>query len=93
MKKERNKLMTNNTNDGQDDVLLDCEASIGLVGRGNVKAIDRAMREMSPILERNNVRVVYKLLYPGRLWIKREPITGNEQELEMEGVVDGKPEP
>lgn len=68
---------------------LSCDASLGMILRGDVRRIQNGLTEIEPILTRHDLRLVYKLLYPGRLRIKREPIS--EPDTEMDGVVDGSP--
>jgi len=68
---------------------LSCNASLGMIFRGDVRQIQNGLTEIEPVLTRHDLRLVYKLLYPGRLRIKREPIS--EPDTEMDGVVDGSP--
>jgi len=54
---------------------LSCDASLGFVLRGNVLDLQAAISGIAPILKERCLRTVYSVLYPGRLWIKREPVT------------------
>jgi len=66
---------------------LSCDASLGTVWRGDIRDIQSGLTDMEAILERHRLRLVYKLLYPGRLRIKREPIV--ESDTDAEGEVNG----
>lgn len=66
---------------------LSCDASLGLIIRGDIRQIQKGLTDLEPMLGRNELRLVYKILYPGRLRIKREPIT--ETDAEADGVTDG----
>ncbi len=68
---------------------LSCDASLGLIIRGDVRAIQKGLTDIEPMLGRHELRLVYKILYPGRLRIKREPITETEVESVVDGVADG----
>lgn len=65
---------------------LSCDASLGFVVRGNVMNLQAAVEEITPVLKEWQLRTVYRILYPGKLWIKREPVTESTQ---TEGDEDG----
>lgn len=67
---------------------LSCDASLGLIIRGDVRQIQDGLTDIEPVLSRHELRLVYKILYPGRLRIKREPIT--DTDIDTEVVSDGK---
>lgn len=62
---------------------LSCDASLGIILRGDVRDIQAGLTDMEPVLGRHGLKLVYKLLYPGRLRIKREPI------IEPDAVTEG----
>ena len=64
----------------QDPDGLSCDVSLGLLLRGDIRQIQAWLTEIEPSLDRANVRLVYKLVYPGRLRIKREPIDDSDSE-------------
>ena len=66
---------------------LSCDASLGMIIRGDVRAIQNGLTDIEPVLDTHELRLVYKILYPGRLRIKREPIT----DTDTDGISDGKP--
>ena len=68
---------------------IDCDVSLAFVLRGVLNKIQHTATEIEQILKENDVRAVYRVLYPGRLWIQREPVT--EQTNKNEGGMDGGP--
>jgi hypothetical protein len=68
---------------------LSCDASLGLIIRGDVRQIQEGLSDIEPMLGRHELRLVYKILYPGRLRIKREPIADTDTDLD--GISDGGP--
>ena len=67
---------------------LSCDASLGMIIRGDVRQIQSGLTDIEPVLDTHELRLVYKILYPGRLRIKREPIADTDTDTEV--VSDGK---
>ena len=67
---------------------LSCDASLGMIIRGDVRQIQNGLTDIEPVLGAHELRLVYKILYPGRLRIKREPITEPEVNSVVDGVAD-----
>ena len=67
---------------------LSCDASLGMIIRGDVRQIQNGLTDIEPVLGNHDLRLVYKILYPGRLRIKREPIA--DTEADTDGISDGE---
>jgi hypothetical protein len=65
---------------------LSCNASLAIVCKGELKNIESALDQIDTALEQNDLALVHKVLYPGKLWIKREAIV--ESEVDIEGERD-----
>jgi hypothetical protein len=48
---------------------------MGVVLRGPLEDLQAVAKEIEQILISSNIRTVYRTLFPGRLWIRREPVT------------------
>ena len=58
---------------------LECTASMGLICRGDVMKMADAMDDLNVLLEKYELKVVYKLVYPGKLRVVREPIVPGDE--------------
>jgi len=86
MTKPNSKVRQERSGAANDDLNdLSCDVSLAFVVRGALARVQQATDDIQQALDKNGLRAVYRVLYPGRIKVVRVPVsesTRTEREID-----------